>query len=425
MNLYAGIILAALFLDFALNAVADHLNLKALQKDLPAEAEGFYDPEKYRKSQDYLETNTRFDFIVSTFELAVVLVFWFAGGFNWLDLVVRGWRFDPVFTGVLYVGVLMFSLRFLMLPFSLYSTFAIEERFGFNKTTPKTFAVDLLKGAALSIVLGVPLLAGVFAFFESAGDLAWLYCWGAVVAFTLILQFIAPTWIMPLFNKFTPLEEGELRRRIFDYSARVGFPLTNVFVIDGSRRSNKSNAFFTGFGKNKRIALFDTLVAQHSAPELEAVMAHEIGHYKKKHIPRQMAASVLHMGLIFYLLSIFLTHPGLFEAFYMENHSVHAGMIFFIMLFSPLELVLSIILQGYSRRYEFEADRFAAETIADPENMATALKKLSVNNLSNLTPHPFYVFLKYSHPPVLQRIDAIRRLKKIERGLPEGSTAGV
>jgi STE24 endopeptidase len=260
------------------------------------------------------------------------------------------------------------------------------------------------------VLLGGSLLAGVMAFFQYAGGMAWLYCWLATTVFTLFIQFIAPTWIMPLFNKFTPLEEGELRESILSYAKSVKFSLQNLFVIDGSKRSTKSNAFFTGFGKNKRIALFDTLIEKHTVAELVAVLAHEIGHYKKRHIIQGMLISIIQMGVMFLLLSIFINHEGLFQAFYMENISIYVGLIFFGMLYSPIELILSIFMQIFSRKNEYEADRYSAETTKDPNSMIDALKKLSVHNLSNLTPHPLYVFLNYSHPPVLERINAIRNL---------------
>jgi STE24 endopeptidase len=334
MNFYAVIILATLIVSYLIDLFTEVLNLKALRKELPREFEGVYDSGKYRKSQVYTRVRTHFGFITSTFGLAVVLIFWFSGGFNYLDQLVRSWEAGSIWTGLLYIGILVFARAFLSLPFSIYSTFVIEERFGFNK--------DLLKGTALGIVIGGAVLAGVLAFFEYAGSYAWLYCWIATILFSLFMQFIAPTWIMPLFNKFTPLEEGELRSAILSYADSVNFPLKNVFVMDGSKRSTKSNAFFTGFGKNKRIALFDTLVEKHSVKELVAVLAHEIGHYKKKHIWQGTLISVIHTGIVFYLLSIFLSHRGLFEAFYMENMSVYAGLIFFGMLYSPIEMILSI-----------------------------------------------------------------------------------
>jgi STE24 endopeptidase len=408
MNIYAVIILAAIAVEFLLNLVSNLLNLKSLGAELPEEFRDVYDRDKYEKSQEYTRVHTRFGFIISTFSLALVLVFWFSGGFNILDQYLRSFGWNEIWTGLAYIGILIIGRSLLSLPFSIYSTFVIEERFGFNKTTPATFIADLFKGLALSVLIGGPLLAGILALFIYAGDLAWLWCWIAVTLFTLAMQFIAPTWIMPLFNKFTPLEDGDLRERIMQYARSVDFPLKNLFVMDGSRRSAKSNAFFTGFGKNKRIALFDTLIEKHTVPELVAVLAHEIGHYKKKHILKGMLISIAHTGVLFYLLSLFLNSEGLFNAFYMEQMSVHAGLIFFGLLFAPVELLLSVIMQIMSRKHEYEADRFAADTTGDPQHMIDALKKLSAGNLSNLTPHPFYVFLNYSHPPVLQRIRAIR-----------------
>jgi len=412
MNLFAIIILSAILLEFVLNLVADILNLKALKLEPPSTLQDVYKPEAYRRSQEYLRLNTLFGFIVSTFSLIVLLAFWFAGGFNFLDQIVRGWGFGSIIAGLLYTGILLLAYGLVALPFSIYDTFVIEERFGFNRTTPRIFVLDRLKGLALAIILGTPLMACVLALFEYAGTYAWLYCWAAVTLYTLAVEFIAPTWIMPLFNKFTPMEQGELRESILDYARSVNFPIQNVFVMDGSKRSSKSNAFFTGFGRSKRIALFDTLIAQHKVGELVAVLAHEIGHYKKKHILQSIVISILHFGLVFFLLSIFLNSPGLYQAFYMQQPSIYTGLIFFGLLYTPIELILSILLNLFSRKNEYEADRFAAVTIEQPVNLANALKKLAANNLSNLTPHPYYVFLHYSHPSLLQRVDAIDRYKK-------------
>lgn len=411
MNVYAIIILVTLLFDFAVNLIADLYNVKAIKKELPPEFEGVYDEEAYRKSQEYTRVTTRFGILTSTFDLVLLLVFWFLGGFNFLDHIVRQWALSPILTGLVYIGILIALKSIISLPFSLYSTFVIEERFGFNKTTIVTFFTDMIKGLVLGVVIGGPLLAAILAFFQYAGALAWLYCWIGTTAFTLIIQFIAPRWIMPLFNKFTPLEDGELKQSILDYAKSVNFKVDNIYVMDGSKRSTKSNAFFTGFGKHKRIALFDTLIEKHTVDELVAVLAHEIGHYKKKHILQGMAISILHMGVMFFLLSIFISNRGLFNAFYMDHISIYAGLIFFGMLYTPIELILSIFMQIFSRKNEYEADRFAAETVKEPENMINALKKLSRDNLSNLTPHPFYVFLNYSHPTVLQRINAIRKVE--------------
>lgn len=408
MNIFMVIILSALIADYVIKITTELLNLKALDEKLPSEFEGVYDAERYKKSQEYARVNTRFGFVTSTWGLAVVLVFWFAGGFNWLDQVVRGLVSNSIWAGLLFAGMLVIAKTIISMPFKIYRTFVIEERFGFNKTTPATFIMDFIKGLFLGAVIGGILFAGVLLFFEYTGSMAWLYCWVATTVFTIFLQFIAPTWIMPLFNKFTPLESGELKDAILGYAEKVKFSLKGLFVMDGSRRSSKSNAFFTGFGKNKRIALFDTLIEKHTVGELVAVLAHEIGHYKKKHILKGMIISIAHSGVLFYLLSLFIYNRGLFDAFYMEQMSIYTGLIFFGLLYTPVEMVLSVFMSMFSRKNEYEADRYASETTNKPDDMINALKKLSVDNLSNLTPHPLYVFLNYSHPPVLKRIDAIR-----------------
>lgn len=410
MNLYAVVILLTLLVGYVLNLVADILNLRALTHEAPTELEGLYDQEAYRKSQRYTRVRTQFGWISDTLGLALTLVFWFAGGFQALDQLVRGWSLGGIGTGLVYIGILIAGKTLLSLPLQLYSTFVIEARFGFNQTSWRTFCTDRLKALGLAIVLGAPLLAGLLAFFTCAGPYAWLYCWAAVTLFSLGLQLIAPTWIMPLFNTFTPLAPGELREAILAYAQTVKFPIDDVYVMDGSKRSNKSNAFFTGFGRHKRIALFDTLIEAHTMSELLSVVAHEIGHYKKRHIVKNMLLGIAQAGVTFYVLSIFLHHPGLFEAFYVSQPSVYAGLIFFGMLYAPVEMLLSIGMQIISRRHEYDADRYAVETVGNPTAMGDALKKLAVNNLSNLTPHPFYVFLHYSHPPIWQRLQAIQRL---------------
>jgi STE24 endopeptidase len=408
MNVYAVIILTTLLLDYGLNLLADVLNLRALHSELPMAFQGIYDAEAYRKSQAYMRAQMQFGWVTSTCMLAATLGFWFMGGFNTLDQIVRSWEYGPIWTGLAYIGILLLARACWSLPFRVYATFVLEERFGFNRTTSITFATDILKGLGLTVVLGGLLLAGVLAFFQYAGAYAWLYCWLATAVFTLGMQFIAPTWILPLFNTFTPLEPGTLKDALLACARAVHFPLEDVFVMDGSRRSSRSNAFFTGFGKHKRVALFDTLIAQLTPTELVAVLAHEIGHYKKKHIVQGMCLSMAHMGVVFFLLSVFLHHQGLFQAFYVKQPSVYAGLIFFGLLYAPVELLLSIGMHIFSRKHEYDADRFAVEAMQNAEAMAQALQKLSLHNLSNLTPHPLYVFLNYSHPPVLERIQAIR-----------------
>ena len=417
MNPFLIIILSAILLEFVINLVANLLNLKALKLEVPAALKGIYKPDEYRNSQQYTSTVTRFAFVTSSFRLALLLAFWFGGGFNYLDQIIRSWGFAPIANGLLYVGILLFAYSLVTLPFNIYETFVIEERFGFNRTTPIIFIKDILKGLALALILGAPLLAIVLALFEYAGHYAWLYCWVAITIFSLAVQYVAPTWIMPLFNKFAPMEPGELKEAILQYARSVKFPVRNVLVMDGSKRSSKSNAFFTGFGHNKRIALFDTMIEKHSMSELVAVLAHEIGHYKKKHILQGTIISILHTGVILFLLSIFMGNPGLYEAFYMEQPSIYTGLLFFGLLYTPAEMILSIVLQVISRKNEYQADRFAAATIDEPENLVNALKKLSADRLSNLTPHPFYVFLNYSHPPLLQRVEELKKYKEARPNL--------
>ncbi len=412
MNTYAVIILIALLGDYLIGLIADTLNLRRQSTTPPAEFADLIDEKEYRKNRDYLRTNTIFSQCESLFSLLITLLFWFLGGFNLLDK----WSLtqsdsNRLVSGLIFIGVLLLTRSLLSLPFAIYNTFVIEERFGFNQTTWKTFIIDRIKVMLLSLILGTPLLAGIIWFFQSAGDSAWLYVWLTTAFFTLGIQLIAPTWIMPLFNKFAPLPEGELKDSLLEYGEKVSFPLTNVFVVDGSKRSGKGNAFFTGFGKRRRVALFDTLIKQHTVPELLAVLAHEIGHYKKRHIIKMTCISIIHQGVIFFLMGWFLKKPELYQAFYLEHTSVAAGLIFFSMLFTPVEIILTPLFQALSRRHEFQADKFAAETTGEPETMVNALKKLAHDNLANLTPHPFYVFLHYSHPPLLARINALRKIR--------------
>ena len=404
MNPYGILILATLLLTFVVKLAAELLNLRAASPGIPEPFRGVYDPEAYRRSQEYLAANTRFSLVDASADLAALLAFWFGGGFNLLDQAVRSLALGSVATGVLFTGLLLLLQSAIGLPFSIYRTFVLEERFGFNKTTPALFAADLVKSLGLSVVLGTPVLALIIWFFENGGPLAWFWAWGGVTLISLLLQYVAPSLIMPMFNKFVPLEEGELRQAITRYAESVSFPLAGIYVIDGSKRSSKANAFFTGFGRHKRIALFDTLIANHTVEELVAVLAHEIGHFRKRHILISMVLSMLNLVVVFFLLSLFMNKRQLFDAFFMRETSVYGSLLFFMLLYSPVDFILSVLLQMLSRMHEFQADRFAVATCAGGRALSDALKKLSRSNLSNLTPHPFYVFLNYSHPPVLQRI---------------------
>jgi STE24 endopeptidase len=412
MNIYAIIILSALIIDFVLDLISNLLNLNNLRQPLPNEFKDVYTEEVYEKSAKYTTVSTKFSFISSIYGVLILLAFWFFGGFPWLENLIDPLTDSSIGKGILFIFIIMFGNSILGLPFSLYSTFVIEEKFGFNKTTAKTFILDQIKSLGLALILGVPILALVLYILENSGTNAWLIGWGTVTLVTLIIQYIAPTFIMPIFNKFKPLEEGELREKIMNFAESVKYSLKNIFVIDGSRRSSRSNAFFTGFGRKKRIALYDTLIEKHTNDELVSVLAHEIGHYKLRHILIGNILGIIHTGILFFLLSIFLYEKGMYEAFFMTGQPIYAGLLFFGMLYSPIEIILSLFFNIISRKNEYAADRFAALTTKAPENMIAALKKLSKDNLSNLVPHPFYVFLNYSHPTVLQRIEAIRNTRK-------------
>lgn len=408
MNPYLAIILTALIGEFVLRSTARYLNLKSLDKTLPGEFSGFYDEEKYSRSQEYTKANAKFAYVSSSFDVVLITAFIVLGGFNLVDQFVRGLELNPIFTGLVFFGLLYFAQDIISIPFDLYNNFVIEERFGFNKMTGKIFLLDKVKSYGLVIILGSILLGGILLFFEIAGAYAWLYAWVFVSFFIIAAQPLFTTVIAPLFNKFTPLDEGELKSAIQHYADKVGFALKEICVMDGSKRSAHSNAYFSGFIK-KRIALFDTLMDKHSVEEMVAIIAHEVGHYKRRHILKGMILSIIHTGILLFLLSQFIDNRGLFDAFRMGSVSVYAGLVFFSILYSPIELVLSVVMNAISRKHEFEADAFAAETTGEAEPLILALKNLSVANLGNLTPHAFTVFLNYSHPPVLQRIAALRQ----------------
>ena len=408
-NLYFIIIVVALVALYHLDLFAELLNLKALKPELPEEFADTFDAEKYEQSQEYTRDGTRFHVVSATFSLFVFLIFWVLGGFGWLDGIVRGWSESEVVRGLYFVALLYFGSTIIALPFDLYDTFVLEEKYGFNKTTPKTFVVDRLKGILLAAVLGAPILALIFWFFGTFEN-AWVYAWAAVTVFSLLLAYVGPKYIFPLFNKFEPLEDGELKTSINAMAGKCDFPLSEVSVIDGSRRSTKANAFFAGFGKNKKIALYDTLIEKQSTPELVAVLAHEIGHFKKKHIVQGIALGIVEIGLIFFLMGLFMKNEGLSAAFGVKEVSVYTSLVFFFMLFKPIEKLLSIGKSILSRKNEFEADAYASQVTGEPRSLMSALKKLSADSLANLTPHPFYVFMHYSHPPMLERLSALEKL---------------
>lgn len=407
---YLVVIILFLVLSFAVSFISDYLNVKNISDELPQEFVGYYDSEKYKKSQNYLKDRTKFSFISSSVSLVVSIAFILLGGFNYVDVFARSFGYGEIVSGIIFVVILFLLLEILHLPFSAYSTFVIEEKYGFNKTTVKTFVSDILKSLALTFIIGIPVFALIVWLFIKLGNFAWIYASVTVILFELLITFIAPVFIMPLFNKYVPLEDGELKTELEKYAKEQNFKMKGLYKMDGSKRSTKTNAFFTGFGKFRRIVLFDTLIAKHTVQELVSVLAHEMGHYKKGHIHKFMIMSFINTIIIFFLLSLFIGNEGLFAAFKMQNISVYGAFVFFGFLYTPISMFLSVVQNVISRKYEYEADRYSVTTYKNPEAMIVALKKLSVDNLSNLTPHKMKVFMEYSHPTVLERISAIRKI---------------
>jgi STE24 endopeptidase len=410
------LLVAALLLDFAVHAAVDLLNLRALRPEPPADFRGLYDADRYRRSQAYTRERTRFGLVASGLRLALLLAFWLGDGFGVLDRWTRALGWPEVPTGLAFVAVVMLAAGLLGVALSWYATFVVEERYGFNRATPRTFWTDVATGAGLATALGGPLLAAVLWLFGSVGPAAWLWCWALVTAWTIAVQYVAPTWIMPLFNRFTPLPAGPLRDAILAVAARAGFPLAGVSVIDGSKRSTKANAFFTGFGARKRIALFDTLLATLAPAEVVAVVAHEIGHYRLRHVQWGLLVAVLHTGALLFVFARVLEAEAVFAAFGVDRPSAHVGLVVFGILMTPLELPLSLALNALSRRHEWAADRFAVDAVGSGRDLAGGLRRLAADTLANLTPHPWYVALHHSHPPVVARVRALDPSQRSKSG---------
>ena len=403
--MYLIIIINFLLISYSVSLISDYFNIKNLKENLPEEFVGYYDEDKYKNSQNYLKDKTKFSIVSSTVMLIISIVFILVGGFNFLDLFARSFGYGEILTGLIFVSILFFLLEIIQIPFSAYNIFVIEEKYGFNKTTIKTFISDIIKNLILTLVIGLPIL-----FFIRYESVAWIYASLTVILFELLITFVAPVFIMPIFNKYVPLEDCELKTELEKYAKEQNFQMKGLYKMDGSKRSTKTNAFFTGFGKFRRIVLFDTLIAKHNTQELISVLAHEMGHFKKGHVHKFMIMSFINTIIIFFLLSLFIDNQGLFEAFKMQNISIYAALIFFCFLYTPISMFLSILQNIISRKYEFEADRYSITTYKNPQAMVEALKKLSVDNLSNLTPHKMKVFLEYSHPPILERIKAIKKI---------------
>lgn len=408
MNFPACIITAALLIDFGLHRVAETLELKTLDGEIPGEFQKLLDAGRYRRVADYQWAKARLRWIENTVQLLALLAFWTSGGFVCLEAGVQAIPLGVVARGSIYIGILLALKAAIALPFSLLRVFGVEARFGFNRSTLRIFFMDRIKAGGLGLLLGGPVLALILALFAFAGPWAWWGAWLAVMGCMLILDFVGPAWIMPLFNRFAPLGQGPLRQAILSYAASIEFPLKNVFVMDGSRRTSKANAFFSGFGKHRRIVLFDTLVAQHDVREVVAVLGHEMGHWKKRHIFYQFAAAGVQAGIFFYLLSLVKDWPVLYAAFRMETTPVYAGLVFFAISYAPLATLGDVCRMALARQNEKAADAFVLKTNADGLALIDVLKKLAVNHLTNLNPHPLFVWLYHSHPPIAERIEAIR-----------------
>lgn len=402
------IIIAIIVINFIIDKVLDALNAKHFNDTLPKEIEDVYDEEEYKKSQNYKASKYKFGLVSSSFSFVLTLGFLFFDGFEFVDQLARNFSNNPIVVALVFFGIIIIGSDILTTPFSYYSTFVIEEKFGFNKTTPKTFVLDKIKSWVMMAVLGGGILALIVWFYQTVGSYFWLYAWGLIALFSVFINMFYSKLIVPLFNKQTPLEEGALRDKISAYAKTVGFKLDKIFVIDGSKRSTKANAYFSGFGNEKRITLYDTLINDLDDEEIVAVLAHEVGHYKKKHVIFNLVTSILLTGLTLYILSLLISNPLLSNALGVQTPSFHIGLIAFVLLYAPISEVTGLIMNIFSRKFEYQADDYAKSTYkADP--LISSLKKLSKNSLSNLTPHPAYVFMHYSHPTLLQRIKHLRQ----------------
>ena len=403
------IIVVFLCLDFVLERVLESLNSKHMSPVLPDSLKGIYEEKEYSRFQSYKRENGRLDSWSSGVGFVVMIVFLVAGGFGWYNSWVVSLTDSVVWQTILFVVGLSVVSSVLDIPFDYYATFRIEEKYGFNKTTRRVYWLDTVKELFLSLVLGGVLLALVVWFYTWAGTYFWLYAWGAVTLFSVFMAMFYSHLIVPLFNKQTPLQDGAVRDKIQAFAGKVGFKLDNIYVIDGSKRSTKANAYFTGLGPKKRVVLYDTLIDELTEEEIVAVLAHEVGHYKKRHTLRSMAVSVIQMGVLFWLFSLCVNNAALSEALGGDRAYFQLGLIAFAILYSPVNLILGTGMNVWSRSNEYEADAFAARYY-EGDYLVSGLKKISVKSLSNLTPHPLYEYIYYSHPSLLKRIDAIKRI---------------
>lgn len=402
------IIISIIIINFIKDKVIDALNAKHYSDKIPLELQDVYNEDEYKKSQDYKIANYKFGLWSSTFSIILTLAFLIFDGFEYADTIARSYSSNPIVIALLFFGIIMIGSDIISTPFSYYKTFAIEEQFGFNKTTKKTFVLDKIKGLFMMILLGGGILSLIIWFYQGTGNQFWLYTWGLVTLFTVFMNMFYAKLIVPIFNKQSLLKDGNLRDKISSYANSVGFNLDKIFIIDGSKRSTKANAYFSGFGSEKRVTLYDTLINDLNEEEIVAVLAHEVGHYKKKHIIFNLIASILLTGLTLYILSIFISNPLLSNALGVETQSFHVGLIAFGLLYAPISEITGLLMNHFSRKFEYQADDYA-KTTYNAESLITSLKKLSKNSLSNLTPHPAYVWMHYSHPTLLQRVHNLKK----------------
>lgn len=402
------IIIAILIVSFIIDQALDYLNAKHFGDKLPKELEDIFDETEYQKSQRYKTERYKFGLLTSTISLIATLLFFFFDGFAYVDGLARSISNNEILIALVFFGIIMIASDILSTPFSYYSTFVIEEKYGFNKTTRKTFFLDKLKEWLMGAILGSIILGAIIWFYQTTGENFWLYAWGIITVFTVLMNLFYARFIVPLFNKQTPLEEGSLRSEIEKYASKVGFTLDKIFVIDGSKRSTKANAYFSGFGSEKRVTLYDTLIKDLNEKEIVAVLAHEVGHYKRNHIIINLIVAILTTGFTLWLLSLFISNSLLSEALNVSQPSFHIGLVAFGVLYSPISGITSLIMNYLSRKFEYQADDYAKNTFAS-EPLISGLKKLSKNSLSNLTPHPLYVFAHYSHPTLLQRFKNLNK----------------
>ncbi|MBT8182973.1 MAG: M48 family metallopeptidase [Eudoraea sp.] len=400
-------IIAIIVLQFLMETLVDYLNSTKFQDPIPEELKDVYDNKEYIRSQAYKKDNYKFGFLSSSFSIVLTLGFLIFGGFEWVDQIARNYTDNPIIMALIFFGIIMLGSDIITTPFSYYQTFVIEEKYGFNKSSVKLFFIDKIKGWVMMVILGGGILSMVIWFFQIAGNNFWIYALVLIAIFTVFMNLFYSRLIVPLFNKQTPLEDGSLKSKIENYASKVGFKLQNIFVIDGSKRTTKANAYFAGFGKEKRVTLYDTLIKDLEEEEIVAVLAHEVGHYKRNHIIINLIISILLTGITLFLLSLFINNPEFSFAIGVTEPSFHAALICFGILYTPISEITGLVMNILSRKFEYEADDFAKKTY-EPLPLINSLKKLSKNSLSNLTPHTAYVFLHYSHPPLIQRIQNLK-----------------